>query len=114
MIFIKIKNLVVVDLINPMTIMSFGNSRMEESEILTCRICRKEKYGYTDLESNNTFSEKQKYGYKRVDEETITPFSDYYNFFGMKKRNKHQNKKEVYQKVKSLKKEGKFKTKKAN
>lgn len=110
----RIKNLVVTDLINPMTIMSFGHGGMEESEILTCRICRKEKDGYIDLESNNTFSEKQEFGYKRVDEETVTPLSDYYNFFGMKKKNKHQNKKEVYQKVKTLKKEGKFKTKKTN
>lgn len=104
----KIKKFVVADIVKPMSITQIGHSKIVDSYILSCRICRKEVGGYTDLESNEKFSKEQDCDIKRVEEATITPLSDYYNFLGMKKKNNHSNKAEVYEKVKRLKQEGKI------
>lgn len=104
----KVKDLVVADLVEPMATMESKSCSMEESCILECRICRKEKQGYIDLKTSKRFSKKQELGYCRVEEKTVTPLSDYYNRLGMKKKNNHKNKEKVYKRVKELKKEGKL------
>lgn len=104
----KIKGLVVADLIDPMATMGSGYSMMEEACLLQCRICREEKNGYMDVKSGRKFGEKQILGCRRVEENTVVPLSDYYHILGIRKRNNHQNKEEVWQKVKELKTEGKI------
>lgn len=63
-----------------MSIMQIGHNKIVESYILQCRICRKEIEEHADLESNEKFSKEQDCDVKRVEEATITPLSDYYNF----------------------------------
>lgn len=99
-----IKNLVVVNLISPTEIMS----SMETSTLLECRICRKEMGGYRDLETDRYYSDEFRLGVKRIQKGTLVPFSKYYNVLGIKRLRSPKNRKEVHQKVKILRREGKL------
>lgn len=103
-----IKNLVVADLISIMTIESTANTYLESSIMLSAGICRKEKGGYRDLKTNHFYSEEQKLGLDRIEEGTVVPFSKYYHPFGIRKLHGPENRKEVHQKVKNLRREGKL------
>lgn len=88
----NIKNLVVVNLISPTDVIS----GMELSTLLDCRICRKEVGGYRDLETDRYYSGKFRFGVKRIDKDTIVPFSKYYHALGIRKLHGPKNRKEVY------------------
>lgn len=103
----KIKNLVVADIIDPLCI----TNHWEDSIILQNRICEKvniKDSNYKDLKTGKIHGTKTKIGITRIDKTSIVPLSDYYYSIGLKKKNSHDNKKEVYQKVKQLKKERKI------
>lgn len=105
----NIKNLYVVDAIVPTMVIG---EKLEEAIILRSRICKKEIVGrvteYIDLDSDMSYSEEQKIGYDRIDEKSLRPLSDYYSFLGLRKINNHSNRKEVREKVKTLRKNGKI------
>lgn len=104
-----IKNLYVVDAIVPNIVIG---EKLEEAIILKTRICKKEVVGdmttYIDLDSDMSYREEQKIGYDRIDEKSLRPLSDYYSFLGLRKINSHSNRKEVREKVKTLRKNGKI------
>lgn len=105
----KIKNLYVVDGLCPMSIMGTATSKTEDSYIRQALICKKVETGskpyYQDIENNQKFYQINKIGIERVYGNPI-PLSEYINFLGLRKRNNHENKKEVYQKVRKLRKNG--------
>jgi hypothetical protein len=104
----KINNLVVADIKLPMDVVGTGNNRFENALILPCRICKEHLNSYIDLETGKKYSKKEELGRDRVVSESVVSLFDYYNVFGAKKDNDHDNKEEVYSKVKKLKKAGKI------
>ncbi len=104
----NVKNLVVADLISVMDVLSTSITCLESGTIIGDKICRKEKGGYRDLETNHFYSEKQKTGLDRVEEGSIVPLSQYYNAFGFPKLRGPENRKDIHQKVKKLRREGKL------
>ena len=101
----KIKNLVVADVMYPTVI-------TQTSEIYTkvsnCILIKGETSlsPYTNVETNEKYSSWKARGFKYVDQESIKPLSDYYYRIGLKKKNNHKNQEEIYHKVKALKKLG--------
>lgn len=104
----KIKNLVVADIEKIVDYCQVGHMTMSEVHEIPCRILKQDIGGYIDLENNERYSKSQNYVSKRVKEETIIPLTDYYNIFKKPKKNSHQNKEQVYEKVKKLKTQGKI------
>ncbi len=104
----KIKNLVVADVAKIVDYYQVGHMTMSEVHEIPCRILKKDIGGYIDLENNERYSTCQNNVNKRVKEETMTPLTDYYNIFKKPKKNSHQNKEQVYQKVKKLINQGKI------
>lgn len=102
----QIEHLVVADIEERTETVKIGHMTISNINVLPCKICRKEMEGYTDLESNEKLTIEENYEGKKIKEETITYLTDYYDLFGMKKKNSHPNQEEVYQKVKKLKQEG--------
>ena len=100
----KYDNLYVANLIIPA--FSFGD--VEKKFILESRICKKVNKGYMDIETRATYSEKQERGIERIDLRTLVPLNRYYNYLGLKKKNRYANQTEVYQKVKHLKSQRKI------
>lgn len=100
----KIKNLVVADVMYPTVI-------TQTSEIYTkvsnCILRKGETplSPYTNVETNEKYSSWRKRGFKYVDQESIKPLSEYYYKIGFKKKNQHDNQEEIYNKVKMLKKQ---------
>ena len=98
-----IKNLYVVDAVLP-TMMIV--KKLEEATILKTRICRKAVVRdinvYIDVDSNMKYSEGQIIGEAR--KESLRPLSEYYN----SSEYNHSNRKEVREKVKTLRKNGKI------
>ena len=100
----KYDNIVVSNVILPY----FRMKQTEHANLITTRICRKSPSGYIDLETNRHYSDKQQLGIDRVDKNSIVSLNEYYNCLGFKKKNDHENKEEVYQKVRKLKKQRKI------
>ncbi len=106
-----IKNLVVADIAIPYELIKVNSTSVEKAIIRDCVICKEEKNGYIDLETNkyyHKFNENNKVGNERILPDSIIPLTEYYNFLGMKKNNNHENKNKVYSKVDKLKKMGKI------
>lgn len=100
----KYDNYFVADLI----ISSYYFGDIEKYFLLENRICEKTDKGYIDLVTSAFYSEEQTQGIDRIDADTIVPLNNYFNRFGFKCKNYYDNKKIVYEKVKSLKSQQKI------
>ncbi|MBE6157771.1 MAG: hypothetical protein E7160_03145 [Firmicutes bacterium] len=97
----KVKNLVVADIIYPTTI----TRTTEMCNVKTNNILKKLDNGlYENVENGKHYRTIHRRGFSRIDEDSIIPLSDYYYKIGLKKKNDHKNKENVYKKVKELKK----------
>lgn len=103
----KIKNLYVVDVIKPLSIMGSSHCEIEDACISSNHICEKVEIGsdvlFIDVENSRKYYQTCKLGVERVEYDEI-PLSDYFYMLGFKKKNSHDNKQEVYEKVKKLRK----------
>ena len=104
----KVKNIFVADVVGSICSVSGGNLVIERTIGLECRICKKTRDGYIDMETNTLYSSSSSFGEPNIVTDTITPLSDYYNVFGTKKPTKHSNKEKVYAKVDMLRRNGKL------
>lgn len=96
----KVKNLVIGDIIRPFLM----TSSMQECEVSRNKILKKlEDDNYKELETGAVYSSKFQKWQSVIDESSITPMSEYYNKLGFKKKNNHSNKQDVYDEVKKLK-----------
>ena len=97
----KVKNLVVADILYPTIITRTTEMCDVESN---CILRKLDNDVYENVENGKKYNSKQQKNFVRVLDNSITPLSDYYYRIGLKKKNNHNNKEKVYKKVKELKK----------
>ena len=98
----KIKNLIVADVMYPKLI---NETTEEYTKIPNCILRKLENHldMYENLETGTKHRLIKRRGFKYIDDGSVKPLSDYYYRIGLKKKNNHENKEIVYQKVKTLK-----------
>ena len=105
----RIKNLYVVDVIKPMSLMGSLACQMEDACVSKNHICEKleldDDVFFVDVENDKKYYQTCNLGVERVEYDEI-PLSDYFYRIGLKKKNNHHNKQKVYEKVKHLKRSG--------
>lgn len=103
------RNLYVLSVEEPGCLTESMSFMFEMSFVEGNRICKKittsngEIY-YVDLENGKKYYLTDEFGSYRVEEGTMVPITDYYNFLGMLKKNNYENKDVVNNKVKKLRK----------